>query len=65
MIKEERKMTKAKDMTQEQIAHTFCTWCEYRLLVAGDTFWGCGLEETKKEKLCSYKKAIQKEEANY
>lgn len=54
-------MTKAKNMTQEQIVHTFCTWCDYRLLVAGNTYWGCGLKE-KKEELCLYKKAIQKEE---
>jgi len=55
-------MTKTKDMTPEQIAHTFCSWCNYRLLVASNTFWGCGLKEEKKEESCLYKKAIQKEE---
>ncbi len=55
-------MEKAKDMTQEQITHAFCTWCEYRLFVAGNTYWGCRLEENKKEDLCLYKKAMQKEE---
>ncbi|MCL6478179.1 MAG: hypothetical protein K6T65_07155 [Peptococcaceae bacterium] len=55
-------MIKAKDMTPEQIAHTFCTWCDYRLLIAGNTYWGCGLKEKKKEELCLYRKAVQKEE---
>ncbi|GBF34016.1 hypothetical protein DCCM_3127 [Desulfocucumis palustris] len=55
-------MTKAKDMTQGQIAHTFCTWCYYRLFVAGSDYWGCGLVEKKKEEHCSYKKALLKEE---
>jgi hypothetical protein len=55
-------MIKAKDMTQEQIAHTFCTCCDYRLLVAGNTYWGCGLEEKKREERCLYSKAMQKEE---
>lgn len=55
-------MEKAKDMTQEQINHTFCSWCDYRLLVAGNTYWGCGLKEDKKDALCLYRKAVQKEE---
>ena len=55
-------MTKAKDMTQEQIAHTFCTFCDYRRFVAGNTYWGCGLAEKKREELCSYRKTMQKEE---
>ncbi|MFZ5650559.1 MAG: hypothetical protein ACOY4I_06870 [Bacillota bacterium] len=53
---------KTKDMTKEQIAHTFCTWCGYRLLVAGNTYWGCRLEDDKKEDLCLYRKEVQKEE---
>jgi len=59
-MKEEWKMTKVKDMTQGQITHTFCTWCNYRRFVAGHDYWGCGLEEKKMEELCSYRKAIQK-----
>ena len=54
-------MTKAKDMNQGQITHTFCTWCYYRIFVAGHDYWGCRLEETKMDELCSYKKAIIKE----
>jgi phage-related protein len=55
-------MTKAKDMSPEQIAHTFCTWCDYRLMVASCTYWGCGLAEEKKDQLCAYKKTMLKEE---
>ena len=55
-------MTKAKDMNQAQITHTFCTWCYHRIFVATHEYWGCGLEETKKEEMCLYKKAIRKEE---
>lgn len=55
-------MTKAKDMTQEQITHTFCTFCDYRRFAAGNTYWGCGLAEKKREELCSYRKTMQKEE---
>lgn len=57
-------MTKAKDMTLEQITHAFCTWCNYRRFVASYDYWGCGLKEEKKEELCAYRKAVQKEEAN-
>lgn len=55
-------MTKTKEMTQEQINHTFCSWCDYRRFVASNTYWGCGLEEKKKEERCLYSKAVQKEE---
>ncbi|MCL5057427.1 MAG: hypothetical protein M1130_05430 [Actinobacteria bacterium] len=55
-------MINTKDMTQEQIAHTFCSWCDYRLFVAGNTYWGCGLEEKKREERCLYRKSVQKEE---
>ena len=55
-------MTKAKDMNQAQITHTFCTWCYHRIFIAGHDYWGCGLEETKKEEICLYRKAILKEE---
>lgn len=53
---------KAKDMIQEQITHTFCSFCNYRLLIAGETHWGCRLEEKKSEELCPYKQAVRKEE---
>ncbi|MCL6610207.1 MAG: hypothetical protein K6T66_01560 [Peptococcaceae bacterium] len=52
----------ARDMTMEQITHAFCTWCNYRRFVASSTYWGCGLEENKKEELCLHRKAVQKEE---
>lgn len=54
-------MTKAKDMSMEQINHTFCTYCDYRRMVASNMFWGCGLAEEKKDELCAYKRAMQKE----
>lgn len=52
---------KAKDMTLEQITHTFCTWCNYRRVSLGETYWLCGLEEKKKNELCPYMQAVQKE----
>ena len=55
-------MTKAKDMNQAQITHTFCNWCYHRIFIAGYDYWGCGLEETRKEEICLYRKAILKEE---
>ncbi len=55
-------MIKAKDMTQEQITHSFCSWCKYRRLFLGYTYWGCGLEEEKMEERCPYRHAVQKEE---
>lgn|GEM_PF-1929026 len=44
-------LIKAKDMIQEQVTHTFCSFCNYRLLVAGETHWGCTLEQKKIEEL--------------
>ncbi|ACV62827.1 hypothetical protein Dtox_1992 [Desulfofarcimen acetoxidans DSM 771] len=58
-------MTKAKDMNQAQIAHTFCSWCNYRLFVAGYDYWGCKMDEKKKDEECLYKLAIQKDEKNH
>lgn len=55
-------MIKAKDMTQEQITHSFCSWCRYRRYVLGHLYWGCGLEENKMEELCPYRQAVRKEE---
>lgn len=52
-----------KDMTLEQITHTYCSWCGYRRLILGHTYWGCGLEEEKMEELCLHRKAVQQEEA--
>lgn len=59
---------KAKDMTPEQITHTYCNWCDYRFVGSGDVNWQCSLEEKnldekKKEDLCMYKQALRKEEA--
>ena len=54
-------MIKAKDMNQAQITHTFCTFCNHRIFVAGHDYWGCSLEEKKKEETCSYRQAILKE----
>lgn len=53
---------KAKDMTPEQANHKFCSFCNYRLMVAGQTYWGCSLDEAKKEELCSYERAMKEEE---
>lgn len=53
-----------KDMTKAQITHTYCTFCVYRRFVASYEYWGCGLEESKLEELCSYHQAIKKEAAN-
>ncbi|MTI82680.1 MAG: hypothetical protein FH756_02035 [Firmicutes bacterium] len=55
-------ITKAKDMTEVQITHAFCTWCKYRLLLAGKDYWGCSLDEVKKEELCSYRQAVKEQE---
>lgn len=52
----------AKDMVQEQITHTFCSFCNYRLLVAGEIHWGCTLEKKKNEELCPYRQALRQEE---
>lgn len=57
-------LIKAKDMIQEQVTHTFCSFCNYRLLVAGETHWGCTLEQKKIEELCPYRQAVRKEEEN-
>lgn len=55
--------TKARDMTEAQITHTFCSFCNYRVLLASQDYWGCRLEGTRKEKLCLYKQAVRKEDA--
>ncbi|MQL52961.1 hypothetical protein GFC01_11955 [Desulfofundulus thermobenzoicus] len=54
-------MIKIKDMTREQITHTFCSWCDYRRVVAGETCWVCGLDEQKLEELCAYRQALRRE----
>jgi hypothetical protein len=55
---------KAKDMIQEQITHAFCSFCNYRRMVAGETHWGCNVQENKKDELCPYRQELQKEEEN-
>ena len=53
---------KARDMNKAQITHSFCTWCDYRRYVLGETYWGCGLPAEKLDELCLYRQAIRKEE---
>ncbi|MDK2887564.1 hypothetical protein SAMN02745218_02633 [Desulfofundulus australicus DSM 11792] len=55
-------MLKAKDMTMEQITHTFCSWCKYRRVSLGQTYWECGLQEKDLQERCPYRKAVRKEE---
>ncbi|WP_066639025.1 hypothetical protein [Desulfolucanica intricata] len=55
-------MLKVKTMTKGQINHTFCTWCDYRVAVGSSDYWGCSLKGDKLDELCSYKKALLKEE---
>lgn len=60
------KVIRAKEMTPEQVTHSFCTWCRYRRYVLGHTYWGCALEgagEEKLAKLCPYRQAVAREEA--
>ncbi|MCF8010415.1 MAG: hypothetical protein K9L17_01685 [Clostridiales bacterium] len=53
---------KAEDMTQEQITHTFCSFCKYRCFAAGADHWGCTLDEKQKEEYCPYEQAVKNKE---
>lgn len=55
-------MIKTKDMNKEEINHTFCSYCDYRRVVASNTYWGCGLDEKKLDEQCPYRLAMQREE---
>jgi len=55
-------MIKAREMSKEVINHTFCSWCDYRRMVASNTYWGCGLDESKLDERCPYRLAVKREE---